>query len=463
MKRNQSMDGKYVPVIRLFEKSNGFYCYDAYSNNIFSFTEEQYKEAKKLVAIGVNDFLSYACETDAKSAARDIMYFVNSGRYFATELFMESEYPDIGVIHGMYGSAIHDLALQVTKKCNLICRYCQFANDNGISREHEDIDMSIDIAKKAVDFLMEHSSDALKVNIAFCGGEPLLNFGLIRDTIEYVSEKYPFKLVTYNLTSNATLLNDENIACLKKHNVRLMISLDGSEEVQDYNRRFKETGNKTFKLVMDNVYKLMKNYKSYFEKNVTFNSVHLSLEQKKKAQAFFAEHNISSEKVRYVDADLKGTDYIELPNYSDKGNFSEIAEYKTEEWYISRLKKMNEKTYIPDNWHHGGPCIPGIRRLFVDTDGYFFPCEKAIENIGLSVGSLKDGIDERKIEKFLNIGKLTSNECKKCFAFRFCSICAAHCIDPIKGCMTAEYKKIECENQRRIADAFLRIYVDTEM
>lgn len=454
---------KDTPVLRMFEKNGKYYCYDPFPNKIYLLSKNHYTEITKLIAMGKSKYITSITDAAWGSPARDILYMLNMGNYFKEELLQECVYPDIELVPDLYDRAIHDLALQITQKCNFSCRYCRYATDNGISRKHTNTNMSEEIAQKAIDYLMTHSTDANQVNIAFCGGEPLLNFTLIKEILQYIRSKYPYKPVTYNLTSNASLLKEEYIDIFQKNNFQLMISLDGPENVQNYNRKFLSNGEGTYAVVMDNIKRLMKNHKKYFQNNVTFNAVYLNESQRKDAEAFFRDLNVI-DKVRLVDADLKGIDYVmDMMNVSDSlydENGNHKDDQRDADWYINREQQMKKGGNIPSRWHHGGPCIPGIRRLYVDTFGNLFPCEKLMEAPGLSIGSLESGIHMESVLKLLNIGDLTSEDCKHCFAFRFCSICCSHCIDPTNNCLSSTCKTVECNNQKTLADAFLRAYVD---
>ncbi len=447
------------PILHVFEECGKYYCYDPYPNKIFSISRDHYNEIKKLLSLGKRNYIASLSDIAWESTARDILFFLNSEKYFSGKLFETSEYPDSELIPGLYDKSINDLALQITKNCNFSCRYCQYANDNGITRTHENAIMNEKTAKASVDYLMSHSSDANKVNIAFCGGEPLLNFGLIEIVLRYVDAKYPYKMVTYNLTSNASLLNKEHINLFKKYNLKLMISMDGPESVQNYNRKFRADGEGTYSIVFDKVKQLMKTQKKYFDKNVSFNAVYLNSAQKRDAELFFNELGII-DKVRLVEADLKGIDYIAPNNkFISKTEITDNNEISPDSWYMVREPQMRNDGAIPSIWHHGGPCIPGIRRLFVDTEGIFYPCEKLTEISGLSIGSLTRGIDTDLVLRLMNIGNLTHDKCRSCFAFRFCSICCSHCFDPEKNCLSSEAKAAECDNQKKIADAFLHKFV----
>ena len=108
--------------------------------------------------------------------------------------------------------------------------------------------MTWETAKKAIDFLREHSVDSPEVNIGFYGGEPLLEFPLLKKAVEYSEQQFEGKKLTFNITTNGTLLNDEMIYFFQDHDVSLMISLDGPKEINDKNRVF-ANGKGTFDTV----------------------------------------------------------------------------------------------------------------------------------------------------------------------------------------------------------------------
>jgi uncharacterized protein len=91
-----------------------------------------------------------------------------------------------------------------------------------------------------------------------------------------------------------------------------------------------------------------------------------------------------------------------------------------------KLRSLGSPSKLGAKAHHGGPCIPGVKRLFVRTDGALFPCERVSEALDFFIiGTLEGGFDLDKIKKILNIGKLTENECKNCWALAQCMLCAA--------------------------------------
>ena len=119
-----------------------------------------------------------------------------------------------------------------------------------------------------------------------------------------------------------------------------------------------------------------------------------------------------------------------------------------------------DKCAMPRKWHHNGPCIPGFKRLFVDTEGAFYLCEKVLERKEFIIGDIYTGIDKNKVDQLLNIGKLTETRCMSCWASRFCNICAAYCNDVETDRITSQQKHLECDRQEAKSLLFLKQYID---
>ena len=138
------------------------------------------------------------------------------------------------------GCPVEEIALFLAQECNMACAYCYGIDGNyggaGL--------MSEDTARQAVDWLVENSRDAPKVGVSFFGGEPLLNFPLLKTVVAYTKEKASArgKLVAFSLTTNGSLLNDDVVAFLREENVLPLISFDGPPEYQDRQRPFKGGG-----------------------------------------------------------------------------------------------------------------------------------------------------------------------------------------------------------------------------
>jgi len=325
--------------------------------------------------------------------------------------------------------------------------------------------MSYNTAKKAIDFLWEHSVDSKRVNIGFYGGEPLLEFELIKKITRYAEFRFAGKELSFNITTNGSLINDENIQYFLDHDISITISLDGPKEINDKNRVFAD-GTGTFDIVVQKLKMLQKKYKEY-SKRIQISMVIDPLND------FDCINSIT---VNCDDIDFTGLNAT-IVNDTDKDvEFSEAYIIKSEynlflaylsylnllpEHYISpiasnsmsRIKQdidlFTPTPGIPSKIAPSGPCIPGKIRLFVDTDGKLYPCERVPEVEALCIGSLSYGFDIEKCKDILNIGKLTPNECRNCWAFKNCSLCVKQTFDGT--ILSGEEKLKKCKISRYTA------------
>ena len=164
---------------------------------------------------------------------------------------------------------------------------------------------------------------------------------------------------------------------------------------------------------------------------------------------------VTENKVHKVLADLKGIDYsLNRGTLIDSKELNGIESNRNIDLQYANIYK--DKVEIPETWHHNGPCIPAMQRLFINTSGVLHICEKSMEDEHLSIGNVFDGIDLIKVVNFMNIGKLTEKECKKCWAMRYCNICLMFCNDVEKKQITIDKKLLACSQIKKDALSFLK-------
>ena len=152
-------------------------------------------------------------------------------------------------------TGLKSLILTVTEDCNLRCKYCAYSGNYVYRREHSKKYMSFEVAKKAIDYYFSQVNQGIKYNpfkkvlVTFYGGEPLLNFNLIKKCVSYINTNYDNIDLDYSITTNGTLLSEKIIQWLLEHDFYLHISLDGPEEEHDRCRVY-ENGKGTFNDVM---------------------------------------------------------------------------------------------------------------------------------------------------------------------------------------------------------------------
>ena len=445
-----------VPIIKLFQHNEKYYIYDTYYNSILKISKLHYLELNKLIKCGIKKYLQL---NDRTTAYTDIVHMLTAG--FFTDCFISSiEHPDSHKLEDLVSRSLNYMILQATCDCNFDCLYCPYSNNTLVERSHSSKNMTIETAKQAVDFLFAHSKDVPSVIIGFYGGEPLLNFSLIEQVVEYSRLKFEIKPVEYSITTNASLLTQDIIKFIVQNNFRVLISMDGHTEVQNRHSRYSGDLRGTYSNVEKNI-NLLKEYDlRYFNENVSFNSVVMPDENPQEVIDFFVSFGVSKEKLNLLPANLRGVDYI----YSSFIQHDVMSKYN--DFFVMKdceeiIKLYNNKNFSKGKLHHNGPCVPMLSRFFVNCNGDLFSCEKIKESDATKFGNVyrSEILNYELMHKFLNIGKMTEEECKKCYAFRLCSMCATSCFDCEKDTLTAEQKLNACKGVKKRVDDFLLQYI----
>ena len=353
------------------------------------------------------------------------------------------EHPEQDIYPYYLDRKMRKLILQVTQDCNFRCSYCDYScgNDN-FHRKHNNTNMSEETAMKAIAFFKKHSLDQDRINISFYGGEPLMNYSLIKKCIETVNKEFAGKHISYNLTTNGLLLNGEKVIYLIDNNVNITVSLDGPRKVHDKNRKLAVNGNGTFDLIIKNLRELYLNYPEYYSKisyncvvdpRIWDNSCNEFFSQKmfeKNHIVFSPMHPVSGRNIYYPTSFLIRQKKSELSAAVRMITCENLKDLNIESryWFEQQTKinsHLGKQLELPDRCGHSGPCMPGVNRLFVNTNGCLFPCEKANENsFVMNLGDIINGIDIGKAVSMLNITKLMPEKCRNCWGILHCDICA---------------------------------------
>lgn len=444
-------------VIHLFETYRHFYLYDVNSNMVVEIGKILYDKLKQ----GIYD--------------SDIDKLRKRGLLLERKKF-EMRHPFDEQLESVLDRNLKSMTLQVTKNCNLRCKYCVYSGSYS-NRVHSNERMSMEVALDAIDFFLEHSIDSESIDLGFYGGEPMLEFPLVKNCIEYMEENKGNKDVKYSLTTNATLLTDDMIDFFKRYGVEVTISLDGPKEIHNSNRITATSGQGSYERVIQSLKKIENRWEQCRTK-VNFNSV-MSPEYGFGIYSNFFENTNFIKDFSAV-VNLPSSTYTsEVKKMSNK--FVEEFNYELFKFYFSMVRQDSQikttkivrqhyqrlvddihdclKVEVGDIKydHHSGPCVVGRHRLFVDTNGKMFPCERVSETSEvMNIGNIYKGFEVKKVRQLLNIGKITESECKKCWAFRFCTICAmkADCGNKL----SAEQKLKYCDNVRASVEDQLKDY-----
>lgn len=421
---------KNTPFIHLFKCSTGFYLYDVNSDLILKINEDTYRILESNGEIDDN---------------KQIIKLKRAG-YLKNKHVQISEHPMTPFLATFYKTQLNALTLQVTQNCNLRCEYCVYSGKY-TTRTHSNKRMSYDMAKKGIDYLLAHSRESEELTLGFYGGEPLLEFPLIKKCVDYIEQKIPEKKIRYLITTNGTLLSKEIVEYMVKHNFDIIISLDGPREIHDKYRRFANDGQGTYNIIMEKIKYVKNTYKDFFKTNVKFNTVlnpregYDCVSDYIRGDELLSDAGLTASIVS--DIGLKGEEqelsnkFLEEYRYEYfKLLLSKVG--KIQEYNISNVvqnefarllamrggKHQNGGRELPEKFHHGGPCIPGQRTVFLNVEGKFYPCEKVCEMANIAeIGDVWNGIDISKAGRILNIEKDTEEKCKQCWAYRYCNFC----------------------------------------
>ena len=358
------------------------------------------------------------------------------------------KHPDLDRVEDLLDTDIGQLVLQVTQSCNLACAYCPYANttNNRLQRNHSSRHMTYETAKKAVDFYLDHSCSNEKCVVSFYGGEPFLAFDLIRKIVDYVEKSAVGKDIKLNLTTNGTLLNDEILIYLNEHSFDIMFSIDGGKKVHDKNRHTVD-GKGSFDKAISSLKRAIEIYGDSSIKKLSINMVlnpendyddilelfneDMFIDGKVTVSATSADTEQLDKKLPISDSWVEKLRYQYFLGLLDY--LSIIPDVKVVP-FIKQYYQEMDKEYamlkqpshsIPEISAPGGPCIPGQRRLFVNVDGDFFPCERVSEvSSVMKIGTIDSGFEMESVRNLLNIGNITEKSCSNCWAHRHCTMCA---------------------------------------
>lgn len=405
------------------------YIYDRGRNAILAVSDSEYEELERLQRGLIK-------EEDSEVLKK----YQNEG-FLCPNTVTRIEHPCSGVLGHYLKNHVEKLTLQVTQRCNLRCEYCIYSG-NYDNRQHSDLDMSFETAKKAIDLYLRSSGEMGEYSLGFYGGEPLLNLKLIKQCVEYAKSKTLGRKIGFAMTTNATLLNDEVVDYLQREHFKIMISLDGSKKDHDRHRKF-QNGKGSFDVIQKNLKRIRERYPQFFA-NITYNSVINPDNDYQSIKSYFerdellnsaeilttiVESENPGEKVKLSEDFLKIDKYDQLKLYLfmlgklDKKDVSKLVLIRAN-YIIRKYNEIIKKAEIGSTCHHNGPCIPGTRRLFVSAQGDLFPCERISETSPImKLGDVQDGFDVEKVRKLLNVGQVTADLCKKCWALLHCNQC----------------------------------------
>jgi len=416
---------------------------------------EAWQEEKREEADGIPEILlekaagalrELSCpEQEKREIAEEVFSLAKAGR-----LYTEDIYKDYIFDFKNRQTVVKALCLHIAHDCNLACKYC-FAEEGEYHGRRAL--MPFEVGKKALDFLVANSGNRVHLEVDFFGGEPLMNWQVVKDLVAYGRslEEPCHKKFRFTLTTNGVLLNDEILEFCNKEMANIVLSIDGRKEIHDLMRPFRG-GQGSYGVVAPKFQKAAEsrgqmNY--YVRGTFTRNNLDFSRDVLHLADMGFQQ--ISVEPVvapKTEEYALREEDIPVLLEEYDK-LAKEMLRYQKEG------KGFNFFHFMIDL--EGGPCVAkrlsgcgsGTEYLAVTPWGDFYPCHQFVGQEEFLMGNVEEGIRRTDIrDNFKECNVYAKEKCKDCFAKFYCSGgCAANSWH-FHGSITEPYE-IGCELQRK--------------
>lgn len=392
-------------------------------------------------------------ESEVKEALEEIQYLINAG-----ELFTKDLYHDYIIDYKKRKTVVKALCLHIAHDCNLACRYC-FAEEGEYHGRRAL--MSFEVGKKALDFLIANSGNRKNLEVDFFGGEPLMNWEVVKQLVEYgrSKEKEYNKIFRFTMTTNGVLLNDEIMEYCNREMSNVVLSLDGRREVNDKMRPFR-SGKGSYDLIVPKFLKFaeMRGTKDYYIRG-TF--THHNMDFAKDVLEF-ADLGFTSMSIEPVVAQPEEEYAIreeDLPQIMEE--YDNLAVH-----YINRHKEGNGFNFFHFNMDlTQGPCVAkrlsgcgsGTEYLAVTPWGDLYPCHQFVGNEEFLLGTVDTGVTKLDIrDEFKLCNVYAKDKCRDCFARFYCSGGCAANSQNFHGSITDAYD-IGCEMQKKRIECAIMI------
>ena len=404
---------------------------DTYSGSVHAVDDVAYDVISMFETADKDEIIKKISEKHQNITDGDILKCIDdlSALKAGGQLFSEDIYADKADVLKNKNSGIKALCLHVAHTCNLNCSYCFAAKGK---YQGERALMSFEVGKRALDFLIENSGNRKNLEVDFFGGEPLMNFDVVKKLVEYARsiEKEHSKNFRFTLTTNGVLIDDDVIDFCNREMNNVVLSLDGRKEVHDRLRKDYK-GNGSYDLIVPKFQKFVEKRgdKSYYirgtytHKNTDFTNDIFHM-----ADLGFKE--LSMEPVVCAPGEEYALTEDDLP-----------VLFKQYEILAKEMLKRDSENRGFTFYHYmidlsNGPCIykrisgcgSGTEYLAVTPWGELFPCHQFVGDEKYSMGNIYDGVTNTKMrDRFKKCNVYSRPECADCWAKLYCSGgCAAN-------------------------------------
>ncbi|MBQ8110836.1 MAG: thioether cross-link-forming SCIFF peptide maturase [Clostridia bacterium] len=390
---------------------------------------------------------------DQVAALRD------AGRLFAPDTFE----PMAGALKQRTSGVVKALCLHVAHTCNLNCAYC-FASQGKYHGERAV--MSYEVGKRALDYLVENSGSRHNLEVDFFGGEPLMNFDVVKPLVAYARsiEKDAGKNFRFTLTTNGLLIDDDVIDFANRECANVVLSLDGRKEIHDA-CRVDYAGNGSWERIVPKFQRLVKarGGRNYYMRG-TFTHANPDFLKDIQVMLDLGFDELSMEPVVCAEGDPAALTEQDLPTVLEQ--YEKLAELM-----IERRRQGRPFTF----YHYmidltGGPCIykrisgcgSGTEYMAVTPWGDLYPCHQFVGEEGFKLGDIWKGVVNQPVQaEFAACNVYARSECRDCWARLYCSGgCAANAWHAT-GSVTGVYR-YGCELFKKRMECAIMVQIDRQ-
>ena len=397
-------------------------------------------------------------ESELSECYDDIQSLKDAGKLFVKDTFE----PMADTLKQKTAGVVKALCLHIAHTCNLNCSYC-FASQG---KYHGDrAVMSFEVGEQALDFLVANSGNRKNLEVDFFGGEPLMNFQMVKDLVAYARsiEKEKGKNFRFTLTTNGVLVDDDVIEWANRECSNVVLSLDGRKEIHD-RFRVDYAGNGSWEKIVPKFQKFVeaRGGKEYYMRG-TFTHANPDFLQDIQTMLDLGFNELSMEPVVCAAGDPSALTEEDMTIVMDQ--YEKLAE----------LMLRKDKEGKPFTFYHymidlsGGPCIykrisgcgSGTEYMAVTPWGDLYPCHQFVGEERFKLGNIWDGVTNTEIQnEFASCNVYAHPECRDCWARLYCSGgCAAnayHASGSIRGIYEPGCelfrKRIECAIMMKVAE-----------
>lgn len=457
---------KNVPLIHLFEAYGYNFVLDLHTNRLFLISP-----------IESNLFYKWQSGEDLEYLSKDYPKEVKEIKELKDQGLFSYEYPQelaFGLDwNGIVNHILHrrgKTIIEITQKCNLRCKYCTFGGGFDGHRTHSSMTMSEDLLKKTISSALEHGDQLDEICIGFYGGEPLIEFDLLKRGVTFAQEMADKKKLRFTMTTNATLIDKAKAEFLRDAGFSVLVSIDGPQYMHDKFRVF-PNGKGSYSSTIEGLKILLDIYPLEFHNRIGLNMVVPLDEWTNKLEELWDSEPWLSKNIR-AQANL-----MEVPNGLELHSPKNICPESPKQKWIRHVEDGTKgKTTLETNTFDksfailhqrsiypgfrktifpNGCCIPGARKIYVGVNGTYQICERA--HGAPTIGSVEDGVDLLKIKEIIKeYSQLSYQDCRSCFAMSLCNLCFQDAY--VCGKFNIDRKREICSSMKKSIDSNLKIY-----